>query len=394
MPPLLILALVVFVLLYATAQLGLAWKLQRVPADVAVPPPGSAEAPSTASSHLAFRPSSLVPQPLPLVAVLVAARNEEANLRRCLTALAALDYPPDRLTVLIADDNSTDATAHLLADFVRDRPTWRVLTITERLGAAKGKANALAHLIAVTDVELLLCCDADIAVPPTWARALVAEAQHTNAALVVGTTLIEGASTLARAQCLDWLRALAVLRVATAAGRPFTGMGNNQLLRRSAYYATGGYETLPFSVTEDFQLFQELTRLGFRTAHVFGPGALAWSAPVESWSTLVRQRRRWLRGLLAGLTPRLAAAATVEALVFPALLALVFGGAVGWGLGAWGAKILATAGLLRVARRRLSLPSIGALEILRYEGYVVLLALVLPVAAMWPGKVRWKGREL
>lgn len=361
-----------FVLLYTVAQLGLAGRLRRLPPDVA----------------------DLPADKLPAVAVLVAARNEEANLPRCLQALAALDYPPDRLSVLIADDGSTDATPRILAEFVRDRPTWRILTITRQLGTARGKGNALAHLIAATDGELLLCCDADLAVPPTWARALVAEATRTGAALVVGTTLIAGPGALARAQYLDWLRALAVLRVATAVGRPFTGMGNNQLLRREAYYATGGYETLPFSVTEDFQLFQALTRRGYRTAHVYGPEVLAWSAPAASWAELVGQRRRWLRGLLAGLTPQLAVAALVEALVFPALLALLFGGWPALGVAVWLLKILGPVVLLRVARRRLGLPPVSTTDVLRYEGYLLTLAVVLPLATLWPGKVRWKGREL
>ncbi|MBC7448142.1 MAG: glycosyltransferase [Hymenobacteraceae bacterium] len=372
MPAAFALLLIAFVLLYAAAQLVLAARLRVIPPDGA----------------------RLPEENLPAVAVLVAARNEEANLPRCLAALAALDYPPAPLTVLIADDGSTDATSRLLAEFVGDRPTWRVLRITTQLGAARGKGNALAQLIAATDAEFLLCCDADIEVPPTWARALVAEATRTGAALVVGTTLIAGRGALAHAQYLDWLRALAVLRVATAHGRMFTGMGNNQLLRRSAYVATGGYEALPFSVTEDLQLFQELTRRGYPTAHVYAAGALAWSTPAASGLALVRQRRRWVRGLITGLTPRLAGAATVEVLVFPAVLGLLLGGWTAWGGVVWGIKMLAPTILLREARRRLGLPPIGAGEIVRHEAYLLALALVLPLAALWPGKVRWKGREL
>ncbi len=375
-------ALVGFVGLYALAQLVLAVRLGRGAAANSLPP---RQPP----------PAEITDADLPPVAVLVAARNEAANLPRCLTALAALDYPAEKLTILIADDGSTDATAAILRLFCAGRAGWQVLTVGgRRLGGAKGKGNALAHLIGATTAELLLCCDADIAVPPTWARALVAEATRTGAALVVGTTLIGGETAFARAQSIDWQRALATLQVATRLGRPFTGMGNNQLLRRSAYYATGGYEALPFSVTEDFQLFQALARLGYRTAHSFGPEVLAWSAPAESWFALVQQRRRWVRGLLTGLTPRLAVAAGIEALVFPALLALGLGGWAGWGLAAWGAKIGGQAVLLRIAAARLELekPSVGAL--LRYEAYLLVLALVLPVAAAWPGGVRWKGREL
>ncbi len=367
------LGLLVFLLMYAAMQLALAARLARV-------------APDTAEN-------TLVPADLPPVTVLVAARNEQSNLPRCLNALAALDYPADRLTVLIADDASTDATPLLLREAARERPNWRILTITERLGVARGKGNALAHLIRAAETEWLVCCDADIAVPPQWARALVAEGIRTGAALVVGTTLIEGADALAASQRLDWQRALATLRVATALGRPFTGMGNNQLLRRSAYHATGGYEALPFSITEDFQLFQEMRRHGYSAAQVLGAGALAWSAPAESWAALLRQRRRWVRGLLTGITPLLAAAALVEAAVFPALFVLLWLHPALGGL-AWVVKLGAQAWLIRVAGKRLGLPTETVGEVLRYEVYLLILALVLPIVAVWPGRISWKGREL
>ena len=52
--------------------------------------------------------------PLPRIAVLVAARNEEARLGRCLDALLAQDYPADRIDIFVADDHSTDGTADVV----------------------------------------------------------------------------------------------------------------------------------------------------------------------------------------------------------------------------------------------------------------------------------------
>jgi len=361
-----------FLLLYGLAHLALAWRLARIPPDDALV--CGAQAPE--------------------VTVLVAARNEADNLPRCLASLAALDYPAAKLRVLIADDASTDATPRILRDFVRDRPTWQVLTITETLGHARGKANALAHLIRRADTELLLCCDADVAVPPTWVRSLVAEAQRTGAAIVVGTTLIEGPGWLAAGQRLDWLRALAALRVAASTNRAFTGMGNNQLLRRAAYQATGGYEALPFSVTEDFQLFLEISRQGGRTTHVFGAAALAWSAPATSFGALLRQRRRWLRGLARNPRPRLVATVIAEGAVFPALLILAFGGSPLLALSLWGFKWLSKALLLRLAARRVAIPQPSPGQLLGAELYQLFLAATLPIAFLWPGAVRWKGRDL
>ncbi len=329
----------------------------------------------------------------PPISVLVAARNEEATIRRCLQHLAALDYPPHLLEVLIADDASTDTTRDLVNTFIAPYPTWQCLHISKQLGSARGKANALAHLIGAAQHELLLCVDADVAVSPAWAKTLVRAAQTSGAALVVGTTLIAGTNPLARAQALDWLRALALLQSATRLGRPFTGMGNNQLVRQSAYRRTGGYEALPFSVTEDFQLFQELTRRGERVTHLLTPGALAWALPVANWPALLKQRRRWVRGLFSGLTPALAGAVALEAAVYPALLTLALAGCPSLALSAWAGKILVQWALLAAGRRQLQLPPPTPADALLLEGYLGLMAVTLPIAGLLPGPVEWKGRK-
>lgn len=46
----------------------------------------------------------------PTVSIVVAARNEEDAIHRCLESLASLDYPNDKLEVLLVDDQSTDRT--------------------------------------------------------------------------------------------------------------------------------------------------------------------------------------------------------------------------------------------------------------------------------------------
>ena len=366
-----VLLLVGFLLIYLASGCWLAW--------VCAKPLSNSIAPDAAA--------------WPPISILVAARNEAATIRRCLHHLAALDYPAHLVEVLIADDASEDDTRSIVNSITNRHPTWYCLHISKQLGRARGKSNALAHLVHAAQHELLLCVDADVAVPPDWATTLVQAAQTSGAALVVGTTLITGTAPLARAQALDWLRALALLQSATRLGRPFTGMGNNQLIRKTAYLRTGGYEALPFSVTEDFQLFQELTRRGERVTHLLTPGALAWALPVGNWAALLRQRRRWLRGLFGGLTPALAGAVALEAAVYPALLTLALAGAPGLALGAWAGKTFMQWALLAVARRHLLLPRPTPADALLLEGYLVLMAVTLPIAGLLPGPVEWKGRK-
>ena len=69
---------------------------------------------------VAYRPD----QQYPRVSILIAARNEAATVLDCLYAITQLTYPADALEVLIGDDQSTDQTGPLVADFIADKPNF------------------------------------------------------------------------------------------------------------------------------------------------------------------------------------------------------------------------------------------------------------------------------
>src|SRR4051794_40849265 len=80
------------------------------------------------------------------VSILIAARNEANNIERCLTSITRLNYPADLIEVLIGNDGSTDETAKIVETFIADKPNFKLVSITEKLGQAHGKGNVLAHL--------------------------------------------------------------------------------------------------------------------------------------------------------------------------------------------------------------------------------------------------------
>ena len=72
----------------------------------------------------------------PAISIIIAARNEEANLPAKLENLRQLDYPQDRLQIIVASDGSTDGTA----DILRAEISWVLPVI---LAESNGKAAAL-----------------------------------------------------------------------------------------------------------------------------------------------------------------------------------------------------------------------------------------------------------
>ena len=112
---------------------------------------------------------------LPRLAIIVAARDEETDLPRCLEALLAQDYPADRFDIYIADDHSTDNTAEVIRrfqDLSKDGagPTVLYVPVPDTVGSLVGKANAIHAAVNVSDQEILVITDADCAPPSDWAR--------------------------------------------------------------------------------------------------------------------------------------------------------------------------------------------------------------------------------
>ncbi|TGE08491.1 glycosyltransferase [Hymenobacter fodinae] len=332
-----------------------------------------------------------LPQPLPRVSILIAARNEAAAISRCLLAIRALRYPPELIEVVLGDDGSTDDTAALAQTAMAGYAgTFRVVPIQETLGTARGKANVLAHLTRAATTEYFFITDADIAVPPTWLQGLLAHAQA-GVGIITGLTLVEGPRLFHRIQGLDWLMSLGMVQVVTDLGRPVTAMGNNMLITRAAYWATGGYEQLPFSVTEDFELFKAVLRQGYSSRNLFRAEVLAESLPMYTWQGLLHQRRRWMRGV-EGLPGWLKACLVLYGSFYVVLLGLA--GVVGPGvaLGVWGLKMLLQSGLAVLCFRRVGRRAPLAL-IPAYELYSLLLTGMLTVFRVLPLRFNWKGRQ-
>jgi cellulose synthase/poly-beta-1,6-N-acetylglucosamine synthase-like glycosyltransferase len=323
----------------------------------------------------------------PRVSILVAARNEAAIIERCLQALAELNYPADKLEILLGDDASTDDTAAVVRRFIAHKPQFRLLPIRHRLGTAHGKSNVLAHLYRAATADYFLLTDADMALHPDWVQTMLVAAP-VGVGVVTGITTA-GGGLFGRLQGLDWLFGLNLIRLLTDCGLPISAVGNNMLVTRAAYESVGGYEALAFSITEDVQLFAQLVARGWHYRNLIDPRVLGISVPQPTVRLLLHQRKRWMKG-----TGRL-----------PWQLGLLFSSygvfytMLGWSelpLGTIGA-LLAAKVLCQTLFLLLTLRQAGHRErlpvLLLYEGYLLVMSLAVLAYTLWPGVLHWKERR-
>ncbi len=326
----------------------------------------------------------------PKVSILIAARNEEHTILRCLRAIENLNYPKDKIEVLIGDDASTDATRAVVESFISDKPNYTCITISGTIGKARGKANVLAQLAKYATSDYFFFTDADIAVPENWIQAMLSEMKP-DVGVVTGITTIEGHSTFARLQAVDWLYALGLMQVVSDMNLPVSTMGNNMLLRRQAYEDVGGFESIKFSITEDIAIFNQVLKKGWGFRNVYDRSVLAESLPAVSFASFLHQRKRWMRGSMH-LPFYMAVIFILHSAYYPVLLPFFAYTSVSTMLSIFVFKLVLQSIYIAICLRRLGERVPWWLYIL-FELYMVIGSVILIVYFFLPLKIRWKGRQ-
>ena len=233
---------------------------------------------------------------LPTVSVIVAARNEENNILRCLQSLDKLIYPEDKLEIIMVDDQSTDNTGEIIDEFISGKKIFRKIVSKKEIGKLKGKTNALANGLEAARNDIIMTTDADCEVKPTWVKR-TASYYFNNVGMVNGFTTQVAFDSFSGMQSLDFIYLLIVASSTINLGNPISCIGNNMSYRKEAYDEVGGYENLPFSVTEDFNLMMAIYRLKkYKIIFPVDKDTLVTSLPCPDVKSLFHQKKRWAVG--------------------------------------------------------------------------------------------------
>lgn len=230
---------------------------------------------------------------LPSATIIVAARNEEENILSCMESLDKLEYPENKLEIILVNDHSTDSTEKIIQEFIHDKPKFKLYVPEKILGNLKGKANALANALKIAKGEIILTTDADCIVNPKWAITMASYYQN-DVAFVGGFTTQEDKNAFEGMQAIDFIFLLTVASGALNLGKPLAAIGNNMSYRKSVYDEIGGYENLPFSITEDFRLLRSIHELKkYKCIYPVDHDALVSSKACPDIKSLYWQKKRW-----------------------------------------------------------------------------------------------------
>lgn len=226
----------------------------------------------------------------PMLTVVVAGRNEEGTIEKCIRSLLDQEYP--RLEIIIVDDSSEDDTYKIASRFAK-RGLIRVIRNREPGGRA-GRPMATNIGTRLANGELILSVDADTTFDRNLIRNVVAAFADPLVGVVAGNVLVRNSDVnlLTRIQELEYITAIDLhKRWTDYSRRTLQASGAIGAFRRSAVMEIGGWDP---ELAEDGDISLRMVKAGWKVA--FAPEAVGLTDVPEDLRTLCRQRGRWDRG--------------------------------------------------------------------------------------------------
>jgi len=203
----------------------------------------------------------------PRISILFAARDEEEKLPAALVTLMEIDYP--NLEVIAVDDRSKDSTGRILDEFAGIYSRLHVVHIAELPAGWLGKPHALQRAYKASSGEWLLFTDADVRLKADVLRRAVAMTRSRSLDHLTLFCDVEMVGFWEKVLItffgLGFHLATDPARVGDSRSSRYVGVGAFQLVRRSAYEASGTHRRLAMEVVDDMKLGKILKKAGFRS---------------------------------------------------------------------------------------------------------------------------------
>jgi len=233
----------------------------------------------------------------PKVSVIVAARDEEENIERCIRSLCNQTYSSAMYEVFIVNDQSKDATANIVTKLQEKYANLRLINIQNRPQNFAPKKYAITEALKNASGEIILTTDADITAEPTWIDSIVTYFSD-DVGLVIGFSSIRENQTkkfFQKFEALDFLMLLTATKGSIALGVPISCSGQNLSFRKKAFDEIGGYGADNSEQSADDVLLLHLMKRSkeWKIAFAENPESYVQTDASRSLRDFLNRRIRW-----------------------------------------------------------------------------------------------------
>ncbi|MEC9451425.1 MAG: glycosyltransferase family 2 protein [Chloroflexota bacterium] len=199
-----------------------------------------------------------------LVSILIPARNEEANIGRCLYSL--IDQSYKNIEIIILDDDSTDYTFSIAKEISKKDKRIKIVKGMPIEKDWLGKNWACHQLSSIAKGDMLLFIDADTKLQSKTIEETITEMEESDIDLItlfpkrVTSTSVDKIISVT----VGWF-IFSCLPILFSNKNPIfsSAFGQYLLFRKGAYFSIGGHESIKDDILDDFELGRSITREGF-----------------------------------------------------------------------------------------------------------------------------------
>ncbi|HJJ22489.1 MAG TPA: glycosyltransferase family 2 protein [Nitrosopumilus sp.] len=231
----------------------------------------------------------------PSITIQLPIYNEKYVAKRLIDAVCNLDYPKEKMRIMVLDD-SDDDTTELLRNIVDDYSKQGLQIEHVRRGTRKGyKAGALKHAMQTTNTEFVAIFDADF-IPPTWfLKRAIPHFSNSNIGFVQCRWghVNENYSVITQAQALSLDFHFLIEQKAKSNSHLFMNFnGTAGIWKRNCIEDAGGWHTA--TLVEDLDLSYRAQMKGWKC--VFLPDIVVNAELPAQMNAAKRQQFRWAKG--------------------------------------------------------------------------------------------------
>lgn len=236
--------------------------------------------------------------PVPLhkghgVSVVIAARNELANLKITLQEILSQEY--ETFEVIVVNDRSSDGSYEYLQEFEKANKLLKVLNVHDLPDHLNAKKYALTLGIKSTQYDQILLTDADCKPDSKNWIAAFASQWNEKSSFVLGFSHYEKKPGLLNYFIRFETLLTGIQFVASAAvGRPYMGVGRNLSYSKTLFLSKKGFLGYQDLVGGDDDLFVNKHAIGSNTKLAIGQECTTTSFPKTTWSQYLTQKLRHL----------------------------------------------------------------------------------------------------
>lgn len=233
-------------------------------------------------------------QSFPLVSLIVPCFNEAHNLKMVISSLLSLNYPKERLEIIIIDDGSKDKTLEKANQWQKDHKSL-IRVFSKENG---GKHTALNLGFKLAKGEIVGCVDADCLVEKNAILKMVNHFQDEKTSIVVSTIkILNPKSLLEGIQFAEYLISAFLKKAFGFLGSISVTSGPLTLFRKTALNELGPYRRA--HQTEDLEIAFRAQAKDMKIDYALD--AVVYTLGEKTIKSLTRQRLRWRRGFFLNL---------------------------------------------------------------------------------------------